>query len=111
MSELTDLIKRLERGLDKRSVFITTIKNPKLLITSLNELQEIIGNEKVKDSVATQVSHLIMEKRRSLENNETQQEDVMLNTMLLGNPGVGKSKIGTILAKIYYALGCINGSR
>ncbi|MFK5970425.1 MAG: hypothetical protein QM487_09935 [Candidatus Marithrix sp.] len=109
-SELSLLIERLKIGLSKNASYLSTIKYPKLLILSLQELNDLIGNEKVKDSVATQVSHLIMVKRRSMKNSGTKDEDVMLNTVLYGPPGVGKTLVGSKLAKIWYSLGYLDDS-
>lgn len=106
MTELSLLIKRLKNGISKNSSYISSIKNPTLLIKSLEELDNVIGNKEVKDSVAIQVSHLIMIKKRSLEKKIIKEDnDVMLNTVLYGPPGVGKTIIGNKLAKIWYSLG------
>lgn len=105
MSELSRLIVRLQKGVVRNASYIKTIKYPQLLIASLQELNELIGNEKVKDAVATQVTHLIMIKRRAIENPNIKEDEVMLNTILYGPPGVGKTLIGTKLAKIWYSLG------
>ena len=103
--ELSALIKRLEFSVQKKSNFLKTIRSPPLLIEGLKELNNVIGNKDVKDSVALQVSHLIMIKVRATENKSIKEEDVMLNTILYGPPGVGKTLIGTKLAKIWYSLG------
>ena len=55
MSELSKLIKRLDRAITRESPYIKTIKDPQLLVSSLKELGSLIGNEKVKDATATQV--------------------------------------------------------
>lgn len=111
MTELSRLIVRLQRGIAKGASYVKTIRHPQLLVASLQELNDVIGNDKVKDAVATQVSHLIMIKRRALENPNIKEDEVMLNTVLYGNPGVGKTMIGTKLAKIWYSLGYLDGSR
>lgn len=111
MTELSQLVSRLEKGIQNNASYIRTIRHPELLVTSLKELNGLIGNDKVKDSVATQVSHLIMVKRRALEDPRIKEDDVMLNTVLYGGPGVGKTKLGTKLAKIWYSLGYLDGSK
>lgn len=111
MTELSDLIDRLKKGIVKNASYIRTIKHPQLLLLALQELNDLIGNDKVKDSVATQISHLIMMKRRALDNPQFREDDVMLNTVLYGPPGVGKTLVGTKLAKIWYSLGYLDGSK
>lgn len=110
MSELSKLIDRLKRGIAKNASYINTIRHPSLLVRSLQELSDLIGNDKVKDSVATQVSHLIMVKQRTLENPAVKEDDVMLNTVLYGPPGVGKTLVGAKLAKIWYSLGYLDST-
>lgn len=110
MSELSQLINWIQRGLSRNATYTKTIRYPQLLLASLQELHDLIGNDKVKDAVATQVSHLIMIKRRILDNPSIKEDEVMLNTVLYGPPGVGKTIIGTKLAKIWYSLGYIDGS-
>lgn len=111
MTELSRLITRLRRGIIRGASYIKTIRHPNLLVASLQELHDLIGNDKVKDAVSTQVSHLIMIKRRALENTNIKEDEVMLNTVLYGPPGVGKTLVGTKLAKIWYSLGYLDGSR
>lgn len=111
MTELSRLIARLQRGIARKSSYTKTIRHPHLLVASLQELNDLIGNDKVKDAVATQVSHLIMIKRRALDNPNVKEDEVMLNTVLYGPPGVGKTLIGTKLAKIWYSLGYLDNSR
>jgi energy-coupling factor transporter transmembrane protein EcfT len=111
MTELSRLISRLQKGINRSASYTKTIRHPHLLVASLQELNDLIGNDKVKDAVATQVSHLIMIKRRALENPSVKEDEVMLNTTLYGPPGVGKTLVGTKLAKVWYSLGYLDSSR
>lgn len=111
MTELSRLIARLQKGITRNAPYIKTIRDPQLLVIALKELDALTGNDKVKDSVATQVSHLIMVKTRASQNSGIKKDEVMLNTVLYGPPGVGKTLIGNKLAKIWYSLGYLDGSR
>jgi hypothetical protein len=78
------------------------VKDPQALIASLQELQDIVGHEPLKRSITLQVSSLIvLEPKRG----------TMLNTILCGPPGVGKSRIGEILANIWTSLGYLKGPK
>ena len=111
MKELEELIMALQKGIARKASYINTIKDPYLLVEALKELNDLIGNNKIKESVASQVRYMIMNKRRSMNDTKVKEEDVMLNTVLYGEPGVGKTLIGTKLAKIWYALGYLKGSK
>ena len=106
MKDLENLILSLQKSISKRDPHIKSIRNPSLLLKSLKELDALIGNHNIKESVASQVSHLIVDQGRDVKNN-----DMMLNCLLVGSAGVGKSLVGKILAKIWYSLGCIKGGK
>lgn len=80
------------------------IKYPKILINSLNELDEMVGMEELKKDISRQVKALIMDKKRGKD----KEDNYTLNTILCGTPGVGKTQVGIILAKIWYALGFLS---
>jgi len=110
MSELSHLISRLNNALLVQAPYLEHIRYPELLLSSLEELNNLIGNHGVRDSVATQVAYLIAVKA-SQEDTNLKDDQLMLNTILYGCPGVGKTLIGTKLAKIWYSLGFLDGSR
>jgi len=97
--ELDSLIKILQKKISIRDEYIKSIKHPNLLVTSLIELSNLVGMDRLKDSIALQVMRLV----DGAKNGE--RSGRMLNTILYGPPGVGKTKVGIILAKIWYALG------
>jgi hypothetical protein len=111
MSELENLINRVQQGIDENRSYIKTIRHPKLLLLSLKELQDMIGNDKVKDAVASDISHLIMSKMRTEQHPEMKEDEVMLNIVLKGEPGVGKTVLATKIGKIFYSLGYLQGSK
>ena len=111
MSELEGLIHRVKQGIDDNRSYIKTIRHPKLLLLSLKELYDMIGNDKVKDAVASDISHLIMSKMRSEQHPEMKEDEVMLNIVLKGEPGVGKTVLATKIGKIFYSLGYLQGGK
>lgn len=81
---MDELISDLERDLSNNAEYISCIKNPRMLISSLKDLQNMIGHQQLKDDVANQVDVLISHLYRKEE------DSIMLHTLLYGNPGVGK---------------------
>ena len=83
---LTLLINHLQTKLDQQDSSLQTIKNPVKLLNTLKHLQtKVVGMHHIKDCIARQTFYLmdkLQKGERSLK---------MLNTMLLGNPGTGKT--------------------
>jgi len=82
-----------------------------LLVKSLEELNDLIGNNDVKQSIAKQVNHLIATKTEMLTNSKMKPDDSMLNTVLYGPPGTGKTLVSKKLANIMYALGYLDNAK
>jgi DNA polymerase III delta prime subunit len=103
-TELEKLIYILEKGIKNKEPGIKYIKYPELLVIALKELNELVGLDRVKESVAIQTVRLI----EILKTGDKSPK--MLNTILYGPPGVGKTTAGIKLAKIWFALGFLNPS-
>lgn len=96
---LTELIENIKDKIKRDDHSLTTIKSPMGLLVALEKLKEVIGMERLKRSIARQTNFLMAK----LEDGDF--EMTMLNTVLYGAPGVGKTKMGLILAEIWDALG------
>jgi len=103
---LGDLINRLKADYEGPKTLMAKVKHPKLLIQSLEKLNGVIGNNRVKDEIASQIVHLLGQ-----EGNKFRQQGAMLNSLLCGPPGVGKTTIGIHISRIWYSLGYLNGGR
>ena len=101
---LNQLIRDLKRKFSKHDSYVANIKRPRLLIQALTELNDMIGMDRLKEAVTLQVMRLI----DAL--NSGQADLGMLNTILYGEPGVGKTNIGIILAKIWHGLGFLENN-
>lgn len=95
---LSNLINQLNDNI-KNNKNIKSVKNPKKLLESLIKLHNIVGMKDIKESIARQTSYLI----NKLNHGENSLK--MLNTVLYGPQGVGKTTVGVILAEIWHHLG------
>lgn len=71
------------------------------LVKPLSKLKRMVGLDNIKDSILNFVTHYLQQKTH----------DKMLHTVIEGPPGVGKTRLGKILAEIYSAMGVIPSSR
>jgi SpoVK/Ycf46/Vps4 family AAA+-type ATPase len=74
-----------------------------LLQEGLLELESLIGLQRIKRDVYD----LVQLTRYYLSTSPGQQQSQSMHTLLVGNPGTGKTTIARILAKIYKALGLL----
>jgi len=102
LQNMDDLIEGLETDIADNAPYIASIRKPRMLISALKDLNNMIGNHELKKDVAKQVDYLIDSK-----NDPDHSEPIMLHTLLYGLPGVGKTSIGKHMARIWYSLGYI----
>lgn len=117
-SPVQELIHKIRQLLDKKSGVVSSIANPKLLLSALEELDALIDMESVKKSVVRQVQYLLL---NSLPRKSTSQEDKakslhkfeghVLHTVIYGAAGSGKTTVGCILAKIWIGIGLAKGGK
>lgn len=73
----------------------------KALKMPLTALKNMVGLEDIKSQVLVQIMFLL---------SRLQDDDMMLHTVICGDPGTGKTMLAKILADIYQCLGYSNGN-
>ena len=86
------------------------VSNKKMLISTLQDLDNVIGMKRLKDKVAQQVN-LLLYQNKLKQSKDINYKKKMLNVIFYGPPGTGKSSIGVIYARILYAMGYIGGGK
>ena len=87
MSNLKLLTEDINYYIENNCDELDHIKSPIGLLNNLIELNELIGLDKIKDDVACKIKNM-------LENN------IKPNNIIIGSPGISKTKVGTILETI-----------
>jgi hypothetical protein len=87
------------------------------LVPPLTELKSLIGMKSVKDHMVNQILFFLQGFNKSTKCNNcvdcayslpcAKNQDDMLHTVITGPPGVGKTELGKILAKVYKAMGIL----
>ena len=98
ISSITDLINIAKKYKNSKKTLAFNINKLYKLVSPMEELNSIIGMSEVKDQVINQIIY-------SLQNLD--KDKSMMHTVITGPPGVGKTMLGYILAKIYFKMGII----
>lgn len=110
-TEVSEMISELYKLKSENSMVISVIKNFDLLIEALKELDMLIEMTSVKSAIISQLHFLIIKQLQNKKDDEDQIfEGHMLHTVIYGPPGVGKTKVGIILSKIWLSLTLIKSS-
>lgn len=97
------LIFQLEKMLAEKNALIQVIDRPKTLLAALKELDTIVEMDTLKEDIVEQILSFCINKYRNIAMRKR-----ILHFCNYGNPGTGKTHASKIIAKIYYALGCVN---
>lgn len=84
----------------KYSIDLNTICK---LVEPLKKLKKMIGMQRVKDDIFDMIIYYLQGFEQS--------NNAMLHTVIEGPPGVGKTRLGKIIAQIYCALGVIPSNK
>lgn len=101
MEDLTVFIQDLEK---KDSKIGNHFQDRKMLISSLKELNAVIGMRKIKSQIVKQIKTFISAKAKGIY-----QEKDRKHCLLCGPPGCGKTTVAKVLCKVWIGMGFLNG--
>ena len=100
LDDLIELVKLYDAtNPDLMNKYTIDLKKLNDMNDSLNDLKNMIGMNNVKNSLVRQILYF-------LQGIEEQQD--MLHMIITGSPGIGKTSLGVILAKLYYSMGLLD---
>lgn len=98
INTISDLINIAKKYKNSKKSLAFNINKLYKLVSPMEELNSIIGMKDVKDQIINQIIY-------SLQNLD--KDKSMMHTVITGPPGVGKTMLGYILAKIYCKMGIV----
>ena len=101
--ELQDIIEVLSREVEAKQFEVKG--DPLKLQESIDELNQLIGLEEVKNEIYKLISFAKLSQLKKEKGLQSLNRN--LNAVFIGNPGTGKSTVTYILAKIYKELGVL----
>lgn len=105
-SSVADFIQRLEALYKQDESIAKNMASYSDLISALRDLDAMVGMTEAKSSIILQLKSLVVKTLESKPGMDVF-EGQMLHTVITGPPGVGKTELGKILARIWQALGIL----
>lgn len=96
--KLSKVIEKIECYIKEKHPVTKAFTHPQKLVDALHELDDMVEMDTAKTIISKHIRHIIVTKKLKNE---------LLNTMIYGPPGVGKTEVGIILAKIWASLGIL----
>ncbi|WP_227936071.1 AAA family ATPase [Alkalihalobacillus deserti] len=104
--EITKSTKQIEQLMNEWNDELFSSKVTQNDVTALDELQNMVGLEGVKERVEKLYQFLHYQQERVKQGFHTK-DGINLHMILQGNPGTGKTHLARLIAKIYFELGLL----
>lgn len=101
---MTEIEKFISELSNKNNVAMNHFGNKELLVSSLRELDSVIGMRKIKSQIIKQIKTFISTKAKNIYSEKDRK-----HCLLCGPPGCGKTTVAKILCKIWIGMGFIGG--
>ena len=112
MSSITKIQEYISKLETVRPDVISRLRSVTNLVAALKELDAIVEMAQAKESICLQTKYILDRITRIPAGAPLSSilQDHMLHTVISGPPGVGKTQLGRVLAKIWHSLGILNSA-